>query len=450
MLAVIAAIVGVIVRLESTPLIAGEMDTTFWIGFALIGAYLAGALTASFRLPRITGYLAAGMVFGPFLIGFLDAGVLDRLAVFNKMALAFIGLAAGAELRLAVLREKARSVILLIVVTTATVVVGVTGILMLTHGVIPALGGRSFVQLMAMCALVGVVAAARSPSSAIAIINETRARGPFTETILGVAMSMDLLILPLFSVAASLAALAFAPERSFNVLFILVLCGEIGISIALGVALGVLLATYLKYNGPQQGLVILGLCFLVYKSSDLLAEYLQTVHAVDIHLEPLLITAAVGFTVQNASRQGEAILEILDKVGLPVYVVFFTMAGAALNLGAVVAGWAAAVILVGARLLMIILGARLATTLAGDPPAFRAHTWMGFVTQAGLSIALASQLAASFDAWGRALGSLLIAAIAVNQIIGPVAFKFALDRVGESRKTRSRPERADAAQETAS
>ncbi|MHC4780323.1 MAG: cation:proton antiporter, partial [Planctomycetota bacterium] len=216
--------------------------------------------------------------------------------------------------------------------------------------------------------------------------------------------------------------------------FILVLCIEIAGSAVIGIVLGVVLSRYIKARGPQLGLVILGLCFLIYRSSVAFEHYLHQVHDVVIHLEPLLICAATGFTVQNFSKQGENLLEAQEGVGLPVYVIFFTMAGAALDMGALVAGWAIALLLVGGRLSTIFLGARVATTLAGDPPPFRKYCWLGFVTQAGLSIALATQLSTSFGEWGAQLGSLLIASIAINQVIGPVAFKFALDRAGETRK----------------
>jgi Kef-type K+ transport system membrane component KefB len=163
------------------------------------------------------------------------------------------------------------------------------------------------------------------------------------------------------------------------------------------------------------------------------------VHEVTIHLEPLLICAAAGFTVQNLSRQGEHLLEAQETVGLPVYVIFFTMAGAALDLNALASAWTVALLLVAGRLSTIFAGARMATMLAGDPLAFRNYVWLGFVTQAGLSIALATQLSTAFGEWGRQLGSLLIASIAINQMIGPVAFKFALDRVGESRASKPAP-----------
>ena len=85
---------------------------------------------------------------------------------------------------------------------------------------------------------------------------------------------------------------------------------------------------------------------------------------------------------------------------------------------------------------MINVGTRIATHAAKDPPPFRRYSWMGFVTQAGLSIALASQLKDMYPGWGEELATLQIAIITFNQLVGPVLFKAALERVGETLNAR--------------
>jgi len=430
--------VGVLVWLRLRMIVfspaAATAESTCMLGFALLSAALLGEIVEHLRLPRITGYLLAGILFGPFAANLLSSRVQEPLSAVNDMAFAFIGLAAGAELKLAILKGRWKSIVLLIVCTATVVMIGVGGFFWVTASWRGFLGDLPPLQILAVAGIVGVIAAARSPSSAIAIIAETKADGPFSETILGVSVAMDVVVICLFAVATAVAGLAFTPEQGLDLVFVIEVTGEIGMSIALGVLLGAIMGLYLKRKGPQVSLVIVGLCFLVYRSSEILGHYLEETHNLGGGLEPLLICAAAGFTIQNLSHQGTRLLAAMDWVALPVYVVFFTMAGARLDLGALVTSWDIALAIAGVRIAMIMLGTRLATSLAGDPEPFRQNCWLGFVTQAGLSLALISQFESKFPDWGTGLATILVAVVAINQLIGPVAFKMALEKVGEARR----------------
>ena len=433
-LSVVGVLVWLLLRMIEISPSAAPAESTFMLGFALLSAALLGEIVEHLRLPRITGYLLAGILFGPFVVNLLSARVLEPLSALNEMAFAFIGLAAGAELKLGTLKGRWRSIVLLIVCTSAVVMAGVGGFFFLTASWRGFLGDLPPFQILAVAGMVGVIAAARSPSSAIAIIDETKADGPFTETILGVSVAMDIVVICLFAVMTAVAGLAFVPEQGVNLLFALEVAAEIVGSIALGVLLGAIMGLYLKRKGPQVSLVIVGLCFLVYRVSELAGHYLEQTHDLGIRLEPLLICAAAGFTIQNWSHQGPRLLAAMDRVALPVYVIFFTMAGARLDLCALATSWGIALAIAGFRIAMIVIGTRLATSLAGDPGPFRRYCWLGFITQAGLSLALISQVETRFPDWGAGLATILVAVVAINQLIGPVAFKMALEKVGEARR----------------
>ena len=415
---------------------SGDVHVAFMLGFILLAAHLVGLLVERVRLPGITGYLVTGLLFGPHIVGLLTLEVQEGMSVFVEMSFAFIGLAAGTELHLAVLRQRARSVILIIVVSVAVVFVGVTGVMAAMNAWLPGMAGRSVLGVLAVCSLLGIIAAARSPSSVIAIIDETHAKGPFTETVLGVNMAIDLIILPLFFLTLALARVAVTPDASLDVAVFGILTAEIVGSVVVGAVLGAGVAYYIRREGPQLALVLVGLCYAVYRSTSALELTLAADFGIHLTLEPLLICATAGFVVRNASPHGAKLAHAMGSVGLPVYVVFFTMAGAALDLRALAASWVLALVLATTRGGMLLLGTGLATRLAGDSPLFRRHCWKGFVTQAGLSIALAGEIAAAFPDWGPALALLLIAAIAVNQLVGPILFKQALERVGETRAAR--------------
>ena len=73
--------------------------------------------------------------------------------------------------------------------------------------------------------------------------------------------------------------------------------------------------------------------------------------------------------------------------------------------------------------------------IAGDTPRQNWIGWMGYITQAGVGIGLAGQIArqSDFDPWGSELATILLAAIIINQVIGPPLMKWVLTFAGESR-----------------
>ena len=138
--------------------------------------------------------------------------------------------------------------------------------------------------------------------------------------------------------------------------------------------------------------------------------------------------------MQNVSRQGSHFIEAIESVSLPVYVLFFTLAGAGLNLDALMQTWTIAILLVGVRAAAIYLGAYTGGRLGGDPARFNRIAGMAYLTQAGVSLGLALEVTRRFPGWGDAFVTVIVAVIAVNQMIGPIAMKQALTRAGETRE----------------
>ena len=193
-----------------------------------------------------------------------------------------------------------------------------------------------------------------------------------------------------------------------------------------------MLAYYIDRVQVSTPILLLGTALLVTYLSHGLGEYLQETFAVGVHLEPLLICVTAGFTVQNYSRQGGKFIEAVEAVSLPVYVLFFALAGAGLDLGALRQTWAISLLLVAVRGGAIFLGAYTGGHLGGDPPRFNRIAGMAFLTQAGVSLGLAMEVVRRFPEWGIEFTTVVVAVIAVNQMVGPIAMKQALVRSGEA------------------
>ena len=406
------------------------------IGFALLAmaSRQVGALFARWRLPLISGFLVVGMVVGPYALGFITADGLGSLRFIDQLSLAFIALAAGNELHLDELRDRLRSIAWVTVgLVVTTFVMGSAAVYLLAE-MLPFTASMGSGARIAVAMLAGSILVARSPSSAIAIVKEMRAKGPFTHTVLGVTVFMDVVVITLFGFTSSIAD-TLVRDLGLEVGFVGLLAGELVISVGMGIGLAGLLHQLLGFSRRKRhkalAVVLLGLCVFV------LCEYLGTLSqsVLGAHLapKPLLVCVFAGFLVTNFSHHRPEFSETIREVGPAIYLAFFTLAGASLALDVVVGFWHVAAALFAVRFASLFLGSFLGGMVAGDPRRHSRLYGLAFVTQAGVGLGLAKSVAITFPGWGSEFASLIIAIIVVNQLVGPPLFKAVLSMVGESR-----------------
>ncbi len=337
-------------------------------GFLLLTAYLIGDVLSRFKLPKITGYILAGILFGPHLLDLVSAGTVRELKLIDDLALTFIAFAAGGELRLEGLRERRTSITLNVFFQTVIVFLGVAAFAMAARSLLPFLDGKPAAHGLAVALLLGTFAVARSPSSAIAIISECKARGPFTEMVLGVTVVIDVLVIILFAAMVSIGQVLITPGAEIDFRFISMIFIALGGSILGGIGLGWVILLYMKYVRAEVLVFILALAFMVTLFSRQFAMLLDHVFNVALHLEPMLICVTAGFWVRNFSPDGGLFMATIDRSSLPIYVIFFSLTGAALKIDALSQTWLIALLLVAVRSLLVWLGAYLGGSLSGDPP----------------------------------------------------------------------------------
>jgi len=151
-----------------------------------------------------------------------------------------------------------------------------------------------------------------------------------------------------------------------------------------------------------------------------------------LKFDSLLTFMVAGFIVRNLSSQGHKFLRYIEQTGTVVYVVFFATAGADLNVPLLRTLGPVALILAASRTAVTWIGGRLAGRLAGDPPVLRRWAWSGLISQAGLALGLSTIISREFPSFGVQFRALAIAAVAINEMVGPILFKLALDRSGET------------------
>jgi len=399
----------------------GAMGVIAGFGFLLVAGTLVSEMVAPLGLPHLTGYLVAGIASGPHVLGLVDEHTVKSLSPVNTLALCLIALAGGAELDLASVRRGARSLAWAQLVQTTAVFGALGGTFIASRSLIPFARTLPVGALIAVALLWGSLAVSRSPSATLGILSQTRATGPVASFTLAFVMASDVIVVVLVATVLGSVRSLIDPAASFSLGSFTTLGHELFGSVAIGTTLGLVIAAYLRLVNRQMLVVLLALGFGV----STVLEYLR--------FDSLLTFMVAGFIVRNMSNQGGKFVEYIEQTGTVVYVVFFAIAGADLDVPLLRSLWPAALILSAARAAVTWGASRAAARLAGDSPMLLRWGWSGLVSQAGLTLGLSLLIAREFPSFGTAFRALVIATVAINEMVGPVLFKLGLDRTGETR-----------------
>jgi len=402
-----------------------EARATLALGFLVLAAHLGGALAQRLRLPRITGFLITGFVVGPAWLGLVRPDEIGALSAFSTGALALIAFGAGSEVKLAALRDERIAMLRIAAGAIAIPFAAVALVVLTVSPWFPLTAHQPFRDAVTVALVLGAVAAVSSPTLTWALMTDVgaspRGGAPFARTILSVSVVQDvvavLLVVLLLALAPFFANAGVAtPGMAGGVAL------QLAGSLAAGVVLGAAIAQYAKVvRSPRYlVLVLVGVAFVVVQAVRL------------IGFEAVLIALAAGCTLENAfPLEAERLKAELKRCALPVYVVFFALAGSGLQLGSLAGMWPWALLLAALR----ITGLRVGLRWAGRHPAVSPHLvtygWLGLVSQGGLAVTLAAILRRAFPEWNVSLESLLMAMIGVQQMVGPVCLQWALRITGE-------------------
>ena len=390
------------------------------IGFVVLAAFTFGDLVSSLGLPRITGYIVSGVVLGPEIAGILSRPVVADMGVFNTLALGLIALSAGLEIETAAMRRVMRTMTAIIFATLVLLLVVVAGGLYLTHLYVLPLPVDTNNKALLLVTLIAVLGTGTSPSITLAMVRETKARGRLTDLTLGLAVLKDVVVIIALAITIAVGRNAIAPESAGGIAPVIQEMAErLGLSIGVGLVVGVLLILYVKYVHRE---LLLGAIVAVLLTAEVSAH---------LDLELLLVLIAAGFVVRNFSEQEHHLVPALQRVSLPVFVVFFTTAGAHVDLEATIsvlpfAGGAAV-----ARAAVYYVATRFGVWVGREAPEIRKNAWYAFIPQAGVTLGLVLLASHEVPELHDQILRIGLAIVAINLLVGPVLLGRALGRAGE-------------------
>lgn len=399
---------------------AGGHSVALSLGIALLAAAITGWLCEFVRLPRVTGYLAVGLICGPSLANLITEPMARDLQAASRFAVVLIAVMAGLHINLRALRPRLGEIVRLSAVAFAVAWLTLAAVLYLTWPWLPVAGELTGWHRFIAVALGATLLVSVSPAVVAAVVTESRARGVFADLSVQVSVFLQLMTVVVFMVLLGFARSTFDVDASTaGGLFAGALRSLVG-SVAFGVLVGGIFTLYLQYIGREVTVVLMAVCLLLSRTSE------------PFGFEPFLAGLSAGIVVQNVMRQaGDVLRDAIEYAAMPVLVLFFAAAGASLHVELVASVGVLALVLSGVRLAAWWTGCQVGAKLGGLESGGPQLLWRALVPTAGVTLGLAAAVGADHVVWGVRLEAIVVAVVAVNQLVGPIVFRAALSQAGE-------------------
>ena len=385
-----------------------ETQYLLTLGIMLFTGLAFGRLAKLVKLPNVTGYLVAGLVFGPCFLNLFHAELLPSLDIISDVALGFIAFAVGSEFKLSYLKKVGSGPVIIAVFEAVMAVVVVFLSLI-------ALGYPADFSLV-----LSSIAAATAPAATIMVVRQYNARGPLTDTLLTVVALDDAVALMAFGIASA-AAQAIGGQSTSILVTVLTPIIEIVGALGIGFAQGLLFLFPMKYfkKDGNRLIIVCGFIFFAVGLANLL------------NLSSLLLIMAMGATLINVAKVQNTIPRIADFVTPPIFLLFFVISGAELDASVLPTIGLVGVTYVVMRVAGKWLGAMLGAFIAKSPSVVKKYLGPTLLPQAGVAIGLSLIATESFPAYGAKIRAVILCGTFIYELIGPAVSKFALKAAGE-------------------
>lgn len=409
------------------------MEYLLAIGLAMFAGLFLSRLTSRYNLPDVTSYLVAGLLIGPLGLGALGIPHLglpsfefvEKLSLISDVSLGFIAFSIGNEFRMEELKHIGRqaTVIAIFQALAATSFVDV-GLLVLHLFLGDALP-------VSTCIVLGAIATATAPAATVMVINQYKAKGPLTSILLPIVALDDAVGLIVFAVSTGVAKAL--TSGTVNLVSVLVNPAiEIVASLALGAALGWVFSVVEKFFNSRSKRLSLAVAFVFLCTAFSKVE-LDFAYGVSIGFSPLLVCMMCGTIFCNLCDFSEEIMYRTDRWTAPVYVLFFVLSGAELDLRVFAS---AAVVGIGLVYMIMrsagkIIGADISSRYMKCPPTVCRYLGITLLPQAGVALGMSATVAADFGAEGAIMRSIILFSVLIYELVGPILTKMALSAAGE-------------------
>ena len=384
------------------------MNTLLLVGITMMAGLIMSRAAKLVKLPNVTAFLVAGLIIGPCVAGIISREQAESMGIISEAALGFIAYSIGGEFKLSYLKKIGKAPL------TITFFQGMMAAVCVDVGLI------LFGVDVPLALLLGAIALATAPAATLMVVRQYKADGPVTQMLLPVVAMDDALGLMVFSISAAVAQGMLGGEVTISSMLLTPLIEIVG-SFALGAALGWLLAFGARFFASRGNKLALSIALV-----------LAGVGLCDIlNLSSLLVCMMIGAMMVNLSQQREVLIEQCNRFTPPLFLLFFVLSGADLDLSVL-----PSVGLIGVAYLVLRSigkwgGAWLGAVCVKADKHIRHYLGLTLLPQAGVAIGMAALVSARFPTLGAQVNTIVLAGVLVFELVGPVITKIALTKAGE-------------------
>jgi len=403
------------------------MQTTLIVGIIVLTGFIFGEIATKVRLPKVTGYILAGVLLNPSLFGLMPQDFVDRTGFATNISLAFITFSVGGTLFWPKVRKLGKGILYITFFEAECAFLAVIlGFLAITPIFVTSGNISWFATFIPLSILVGCLGSPTDPSATLAVKEEYKAKGKVSSTIMGAAAFDDVLGIINYSLAIVISA-AFILHKGFDPLVtvgspVLVIAGSVLLGAAVGFVFNYVTGFFRSDSDGALIVLVLGILSVAFGLAALLK------------VDQLLAIMVSGIVVVNFNGKRKQIFSLLERyIDELIFIFFFTLSGMHLNFSVLRTSMVLVLFFVVFRAFGKVLGTRIGATLANSPDKVKRYVAGGLIPQGGIVIGLALMIKQNpaFSGIADIVITVIIGATVIHELIGPVLAKMVLKRAGE-------------------
>lgn len=402
------------------------------LAVALLVGLMLSRLAKLVKLPAVTAYLVTGILIGPYCLGalgvhglgFISMNEIKTYGLLSDVALGFIAFLIGNEFRLAQLKKTGRQATVIGIVQAVFTTLLVDAALIGLHFIIPD-------KLPLPTAIIlGAIASATAPAATLMVVKQYKAKGPVTDVLLPVVALDDAVGLILFAVSFGVAKALIAGE--VNVLSVIVEpILEVVLSLGLGTVMGLLFTWFERFFHSRSKRLSMSVAFVFFTVAFSMLKF--EVFGVHIAFSSLLTCMMLGTVFCNACDFSEELMDRLDRWTAPLFLLFFVISGAELELSVFRDLFVVAIGLVYIvfRCIGKYFGAGLSAKATNCDSNIIKYLGITLFPQAGVALGMAAKAGEALGDIGVLISNITLFSVLIYELVGPFLTKISLTKAGE-------------------